>query len=485
MPGEYLEPDRYGQPRRGTADSNPHFEAAQGGDTLRAVFSRAGDNPRAARLTAGLLVRGDSGGVSMAASVLYEEPADPWTAYAWTDGTLIVTDAWVAAQTTPFVDPVDGLTKRLAPPMSRRQMTSGGRTIDLRHTSGIVVFRHSQFMGVAGDGTAKGIIGNGAGGVRAEFEDCSFYGPHLNLGNGQQPGPVRLEDFGRLHVRNCNFIKTGGLRPASLRASATAGDTFIAERNHFVDTWGRRRDTTSPDGWAQGENFPADHDRSNHVQLSNSAGVAGVLVAWNRGDQTPFASDIEDCFNMTNVQGTVGSPAVMRRNLANGAYPWRQGWDFAGGGVLIDANCQYVTTERNVVLNTTGYGVGMAGGSDVTLDGDRAFNVGQIGGVPVEASPDEGAYSREYYGGPHANRQMKNLVLGWGAPTAGNPARRQDGGSPAVGFGTATNITRFNNGVGAITQAIIDAERVQWLADAAAAGQTIGRRKPGQAGASA
>lgn len=128
-------------------------------------------------------------------SSAYIEPADPWTAYQWTDGQLTI-DAPLLDQYGSLFTDTDGMDKwRLdlrtlpASMRNRRNMTTGSRALYIAAGARHVKLVHGQAMGVGGGGTSRGVVGC-ASDSKFELEDFSVYGPHLHMANGQLAGGV-------------------------------------------------------------------------------------------------------------------------------------------------------------------------------------------------------------------------------------------------------------------------------------------------------
>lgn len=428
---------------------------------------------------------------------LYVEPAEPWDAYAWNDSvgrssvdgaTLSITDALLDQYGSLVTDPVDGIQKwlldfRNLPANIRhpRNMVSGQRAIYIA-TQRWVLGMHGQAMGVGGGGTSMGILGN-VRDARYTFRDFTFHGPHLHMATGQYNGGVRPEGFKHAELHQVNLRRTLGFQGQGARLGDTAQQGFVMRMVHGWNTNGQIRDTTTATGWKPGSVNNSGRKVSNLWQLASSA-VRLYKVEYCISDQQPGEGHIEDTGNSYDVElvGATGFVRCIYRVEVRGAYPLNLGDDYSGGGIIYDGSKpKFISAEECFVFNSSNYAFAHAGGGYTRFLDCVAYSLGLVNGSPADSTPDTAHYDRDYYSTPDTSgRVTDGLEVGWAAPTASNPNRRLDGpGDGTSSRGTVfRRIQKYNGGVGAITQSVINDAMARIEAKRQAAGVIVGRRNP-------
>lgn len=150
---------------------------------------------------------------------------------------------------------------------------------------------------------------------------------------------------------------------------------------------------------------------------------------------SPGSGFPEDIVNLFGVGGSDGNPAMVRRNLIHGAYPMPLDWNnYSGGGLMAgDGQGSYIIREHNVVLNTTNYGIAIAGGQNSIIRDNRVLRTGFAGDDETAlVNRDMGIYVVDYSSTPSftghvvednyiawqmANGSFQNLNIASGAGT--------------------------------------------------------------------
>jgi parallel beta-helix repeat protein len=120
---------------------------------------------------------------------------------------------------------------------------------------------------------------------------------------------------------------------------------------------------------------PATHS-GDFVQFDNSTGS----VRWNVVDNAPGQSNPEDIINIYKSYGTALDPIVVEHNWLRGGGP-----SLSGSGVMAgDQSGAHITVQNNVVIDTGQVGIGVPGGSYVsvlnnTIYSDAAHSWSNVG----------------------------------------------------------------------------------------------------------
>jgi parallel beta-helix repeat protein len=108
--------------------------------------------------------------------------------------------------------------------------------------------------------------------------------------------------------------------------------------------------------------------RGQFVQLNRVNGPK-CLIANNKCENMPGASDAEDAINLYKSNGTAESPIIVRGNYIRGGGPSKTG----GGIALGDAGGSHQLVENNVLVNPGQYGIGVAGGTDMRILNNKIY----------------------------------------------------------------------------------------------------------------
>ncbi|MBB6016816.1 hypothetical protein ACFP9V_19120 [Deinococcus radiopugnans] len=176
------------------------------------------------------------------------------------------------------------------------------------------------------------------------------------------------------------------------------------------------------------------------LQLNNVQDQSG-LIAWNRVENRPGDSAVEDVINLFDTSGKPGAPISIHNNLIIGAYGTPPESGYSGGGIMLgDGDGAELEAVGNTVIETSNYGVASAGGKNILIKGNTVLGLGKLpDGTILDANPDAGIYARNYSGSktfdPKTITVVDNLV-GWGRPKPGKPDASWN---YSVTAGTSTN----------------------------------------------
>lgn len=100
---------------------------------------------------------------------------------------------------------------------------------------------------------------------------------------------------------------------------------------------------------------------------------AGNSISYNVCENLPGQSSTEDIINLFNSNGTAQSPIIVKGNWIRGGGP-----STSGGGInLGDGFGSYQIAEDNILVDPGQYGVGIAGGHNMTLRNNKVFGKSQ------------------------------------------------------------------------------------------------------------
>lgn len=235
---------------------------------------------------------------------------------------------------------------------------------------------------------------------------------------------LAVEGAVALVVQNNVLHRTGGIYLNSM-------DTLAAE-NRLEITGNRAYDIN---GLKAGGKSYVQFLQLNHVR--NQSG----LIAWNRVENRPGDSAVEDVINLFDTSGKPGAPISIHNNLIIGAYGTPPESGYSGGGIMLgDGDGAELEAVGNTVIETSNYGVASAGGKNITIKGNTVLGLGRLpDGTILDANPDAGIYARNYSGSKTFDPKTINVVdnlVGWGRPKPGKPDASWN---YSVTAGTSTN----------------------------------------------
>ncbi|WP_412027933.1 hypothetical protein [Deinococcus yunweiensis] len=299
---------------------------------------------------------------------------------------------------------------------------------------------------------------------------CSGVGLNPDVATRAVGRFVHAEGAQSVVVEHNTLEHTAGIYVNALKPKAS-GPTVVIRFNLARDLDGRFSDGKG--------GYQTTFQRVQFAQL-NAVKAPNVDIGWNRIENTPLSGHVEDVINVYASSGTAGSPIRVHDNLIRGAYGVPVTMRYSGGGIMLGdgKGSAWQVAERNTVLETSNYGVAVAGGNDMHVTGNTILGTGKLAdGTLLDADPDAGGYCRNY---PNDARRAlsvvwKDNVIGWGRPKVGKPDARWDFALNApAGCTDAGGNVKFGSGTSAIPDAaLLDAANA-WDARAAAAGVSVG-----------
>lgn len=333
-------------------------------------------------------------------------------------------------------------------------ITEGGTYSDLRiaatgtdncvtiSTSDLVRFEDCDFRFERGNGIAWG--------ADVEVDNCRFFGMYPTT-EGHQIGRSITTEATRLVVEH------------SLTQRATMYVDKAKTAGEYVFRYNIGRNIDSRKVNAQGEPVYDDNDRPEwrqFIQLNKGtdptvANTETILIEWNEVWCDPGSGFPGDIVNFYGVGGSDGNPAMVRWNLLNGAWPMPLDWNsYTGGGLMAgDGQGAYIIREHNWVLNTTNYGIAIAGGRYSIIRDNRVLRTGHAGDDETAlVDRDVGIYVRDYSSTPDfGDHEVNDNYIAW---------QMADGSfsNLSITEGAATQSGNTLVTTGDITQAEIEAE---------------------------
>lgn len=235
---------------------------------------------------------------------------------------------------------------------------------------------------------------------------------------------LAVEGAVALVVQDNTLNRTGGIYLNSMDRSAAENRLEITG-NRAYDVSGLKK---------------GGKDYVQFLQLNHVRGQSG-LIAWNRVENRPGQSAVEDVINLYDTSGLPGKPISVRRNLIIGAYGTPPQSAYSGGGIMLgDGDGAELEAVQNTVIETSNYGIASAGGKNILIKGNAVLGLGKLNdGTILDADPDAGIYARNYSGSKTFDPSTVNVVdntVGWGRPNTNEPGRQWD---YSVSAGTATS----------------------------------------------
>lgn len=271
-------------------------------------------------------------------------------------------------------------------------------------------------------------------------------------------------------VEGNTFEKTSGIYFYRWGGQATQSVTIAVRRNLARDIEGRLSDGQG--GWQTKANY------AQFVQFNGLAGIPRVDISWNRVENTPRQSFVEDTVNIYGSSGTADSPIRIHNNLFRGAYAGDPAASYSGGGIMLgDGDGAYQEASNNVVLETSNYGIAVAGGNHQTIKDNLVLGTGKLSdGTLLDAESDAGIYIRDYAANPaHIASSVvaSGNTVGWGTPTATGPNNRWDYAINATA-GVGINNMKISPLTSAIDPTLLTNAVASWEGRVKAAGLVIG-----------
>lgn len=113
----------------------------------------------------------------------------------------------------------------------------------------------------------------------------------------------------------------------------------------------------------------SDHKGGGFVVLFDKVRGEGNSISYNVAENIYGDSYPGDLVNVNQSHGTPSSPIMVKGNWFRGGGPWP-----SGGGILLgDLGGSYQIAEDNILVDPGQYGMGIAGGHNITLRNNKVF----------------------------------------------------------------------------------------------------------------
>ncbi|MBB5366207.1 hypothetical protein HNQ08_005336, partial [Deinococcus humi] len=151
---------------------------------------------------------------------------------------------------------------------------------------------------------------------------------------------------------------------------------------------------------------------------------------------------------------------------------------YSGGGIMMGDGCGsgYTEATNNTVLETSNYGIAVAGGHHQSVKGNTILALGKLSdGTLLDADSDAGFYLRNYCSTPNDTSTVvaEGNTVGWTVPSSSNPNSRWDW---SVNAGAERNNTRVQDQKRAVDPQLLAQAITAWEGRARAAGMVTGPR---------
>lgn len=252
------------------------------------------------------------------------------------------------------------------------------------------------------------------------------------------------QGFRSVTIENCTIDKTGGIYLVGGQPGASIVVTRNSQRNVQRDAGGHLR---------------------HFIQLHDVTSAASADISWNEIVNDFGESSVDDVISIYN-----SARASVHDNFVKGAYPSTSRSAYSGSGIMIEVGSHDNRVFDNQVVDTTNVGIGIAGGRDNLVTGNRVFSDGRLDdGTPLAAA-NVGIFvwnSTDAAG--WANNHATGNTVGW---------HKADGTRNNLWFPHAPGSDyALNTGVAddrLLTRSGEQAEWTAWLAKLAANGIRVG-----------
>ncbi|GHF41100.1 hypothetical protein HNQ07_001518 [Deinococcus metalli] len=268
-------------------------------------------------------------------------------------------------------------------------------------------------------------------GSNVTVQNCRGYGLNPDERMGVPGRFLHIQAPASLTVQN-DFMKgTSGIYIQG-GENGTLGRLSIV-RNRALNIDGRRSDGKG--GWL----IPGPSDtqdkffRVQFVQLNAVRSTPDAEIAWNRVENEPGYSRVEDNISIYESSGTPGHPIRIHHNLIRGAYAYPADLEgYSGGGIITDGCVsRHVDIGNNTVLETSNHGIAIANGEAVAIHDNRVLGTGLLPDGRHAGGADNGIYVRwarncSQLGVNLNSNTVTGNTVGFGQPTPGRPDQRSD-----------------------------------------------------------
>lgn len=227
-------------------------------------------------------------------------------------------------------------------------------------------------------------------------------------GTGLNPGVpgaflgrfLTSQSAARLVIENNDLNNTAGIYIRTPLSSST-----ISIRFNTVENINGRASTGS--GYATRDNGGLGVNLVQFVQFDNVVAPAAE-IAWNQVINDPYVSRVEDNISIYRSCGSAAAPIDIHDNFIHGGYPGAPGTDdYSGGGIIEEGtDACFVNVHDNQIIETTNYGIAIAGAHDNNLYSNTLMGIGLLSNGVIEPSQNVGGYvsSAAYNNTVHDNR---------------------------------------------------------------------------------
>lgn len=306
-------------------------------------------------------------------------------------------------------------------------------------------------------------------------QNCRGYGLNPDVRMGVPGRFLHIQGPASLTVQNTFMKGTSGIYVQGGQDNPLSRLRIV--RNRALNIDGRR--SNGAGGWltpgasdAQDKFF-----RVQFIQLNDVRGTPDAEITWNRVENEPGYSRVEDNISIYSSTGTPGHPIRIQHNLIRGAYAYPADLaTYSGGGIITDGCLsRYVDIGNNTVLETSNHGIAIASGEAVAIHDNVVLGTGLLPGGGLAGGADNGIYVRwagncSQMGVNLSSNAVTGNTVGFGQPTPSNPDQRHDLYIASTGQGkplaqqsgntlispTDQPITRSNTDI--IQQAVMDWE---------------------------
>jgi hypothetical protein len=335
------------------------------------------------------------------------------------------------------------------------------------------------------DSTINGagiLITNSVPGIQLTVENTSGYGLNPNVAGVAKGDFLYAQSPANLIVENNYIDNVGGYGIDVLGFVGTGSQTISILYNQMLNLDGRFSDGN---GGYESTGEPTPHD----IIFNSVQNAAGIEIGWNQIINQPFQSYVNDMINMYNSSGTPSSPIQIFNNYLQGLYAINPNTQYDSGcGICMDGGSKlstetaYVDIYNNDIVST-GTGIGVAAGHDITVYNNELVSSGQLADGSTIYANTSAIYIEDLASGGSSATFFNNgatyNVAGWMDP----PDSIQNGSSEYVQsdyyFADGTPSLTYNNlGMASVTLSTEAGLAANWLANLAANSLTVGPTGP-------
>ncbi len=206
----------------------------------------------------------------------------------------------------------------------------------------------------------------------------------------------------RLVIENNDLNNTAGVYIMTPGSSAR-----ISIRFNTVENINGRASTGSE--YATSDNGGFGVNIVQFVQFEKVVAPAAE-IAWNQVINDPYVSRVEDNISMYRSCGSAAAPIDIHDNFIRGGYPGAPDTDdYSGGGIIEEGNACFVNVHDNQIIETTNYGIAIAGAHDNNVYSNTLMGIGLLSDGVIEPSQNVGGYVM----GRAINNTVHDNLAGW------------------------------------------------------------------------